>query len=298
MASRPGHQRRARTLFVHRHRGAGPWTHRKEETPASALCVVSVSSVCRTYWPSVARFTSAPALDAQSTHAERPPSEAAGGEPRGVGRGREPPPLRRRGGGHVADAPLWPPLRSPQPWGRLRRHQDLRHHRRGRHLAPGHARHLDRVAVDGSPGHAAEAGSGAGAACTRGAAGAAPDLRLRAGGRGGARRAAHVPVRASCSRRGDERERRRRAAARELRGVPGGRAGRRDGAAAPGVRAPVPRVLRRHVAALTPDVPDLPLQAPAAQRRHQGPGRGDHAGARRVAAGVTHFHRWGLQRLG
>lgn len=72
-----------------------------------------------------------------------------------------------------------------------------------------------------------------------------------------------VRLRAPCGRR----RRRRRKQVGEVRavlGVPGGRPGRRDGAAAAGVQAPVPRGLHRHVAALALHVPALPVQRLAA----------------------------------
>lgn len=57
--------------------------------------------------------------------------------------------------------------------------------------------------------------------------------------------------------------------------VSGGAAHRRDGAGDAVVQAPVPRGVHRHVAALAPDLPDVPVRPLAA------PGRGhgrDHGG--------------------
>ena len=54
-----------------------------------------------------------------------------------------------------------------------------------------------------------------------------------------------------------------------VRGVPGRRRGRRDGAVAPRLRARVPRALRRRVAAPATDVPRVPGDVPLIRhRRH------------------------------
>lgn len=62
-----------------------------------------------------------------------------------------------------------------------------------------------------------------------------------------------------------------------MRGVPRGRAGRRDCAATSRVPAPVPRRMHRRVAALAPNLPALPLRAPAAEGNRSAD-RGRHAG--------------------
>lgn len=90
-------------------------------------------------------------------------------------------------------------------------------------------------------------------------------VRVPARRRGADRHAAGVRVRGP---RGGRRRRRRREQARRqraVRGVPGGRGARRDGAAAAGVRPPLPQGLRRHVAALAHHLPALPLRGLAAE---------------------------------
>lgn len=130
----------------------------------------------------------------------------------------------------------------------------------------------------GSGGAADDSSGGGGGAGEGARGGGVRDVRAR---RRGDRRAPGVRLRAPCGRR----RRRRRKQVGEVRavlGVPGGRPGRRDGAAAAGVQAPVPRGLHRHVAALALHVPALPVQRLAA---------GDHRGE-------SHSHVDGHRRGG
>jgi hypothetical protein len=94
--------------------------------------------------------------------------------------------------------------------------------------------------------------------------------------RAGDRRPAGVRLRDR--RRGGRREQQGREEARAVLRVPGARAGRRDGAAAAGVPAPVPRRLHRHVAPLAPHVPALPVRRLGAAGRREAGARGRAAG--------------------
>jgi hypothetical protein len=173
--------------------------------------------------------------------------------------------------------------------------EGLRHRRR--HAAPAGARRLARAHGEWSrSGGAAAAAAGPGCCRSWGAAaGGAPPVRVRANGRRYRRAAGGVHVLRGA--RGEEwsGERGRQAAARQLlavRGLPGRRAGRRDGAAAAGVPPPVSRRLRRRLVARSPDVPALPLPALPEERRQHKAGRRGRRGVihRRVAAGVSVTH--------